>query len=68
MIYLTQLNKGGIRIMMLYVDSFVTVIVIKLGLFGSRIVDERHFSTFESAEAYADTVDVDDSIIVVTEV
>lgn len=39
--------------MMLYVDSFVTVIVIKLGLFGSSIVD---------------TVDVDDSIIVVTEV
>lgn len=68
MIYLTQLNKGGIRIMMLYVDSFVTVIVIKLGLFGSSIGDERHFSTFESAEAYADTVDVDDSIIVVTEV
>lgn len=54
--------------MMLYVDSFVTVIVIKLGLFGSSIVDERHFSTFESAEAHADTVDVDDSIIVVTEV
>lgn len=26
--------------MMLYVDSFVTVIVIKLGLFGSSIVDD----------------------------
>lgn len=54
--------------MLLYVNNFVKVIVIKLGLFGSSIVDERHFSTFESAEAYADTVDVDDSIIVVTEV
>ena len=54
--------------MLLYVNNFYKVIVIKLGLFGSSILDERHFSTFESAEAYADTVDVDDSIIVVTEV
>ena len=53
--------------MLLYVNNFVKVIVIKLGFFGSSIVDERHFSTFESAELYANAVDTDDTVIVVTE-
>ena len=53
--------------MLLYVNNFVKVIVIKLGFFGSSIVDERHFSTFESAELYANTVNTDDTVIVVTE-
>lgn len=53
--------------MLLYVNNFYKVIVIKLDFFGSRIVDERHFSTFESAELYANTVNTDDTVIVVTE-
>lgn len=53
--------------MLLYVNNFYKVIVIKLDFFGSSIVDERHFSTFESAELYANAVDTDDTVIVVTE-
>lgn len=53
--------------MLLYVNNFYKVIVIKLDFFGSSIVDERHFSTFESAELYANTVNTDDTVIVVTE-
>lgn len=53
--------------MLLYVNNFYKVIVIKLDFFGSSIIDERHFSTFESAELYANTVNTDDTVIVVTE-
>lgn len=53
--------------MLLYVNNFVKVIVVKLDFFGSSIVYERHFSTFESAELYANTVDTDDTVIVITE-
>lgn len=53
--------------MLLYVNNFYKVIVIKLDFFGSSIVNERNFSTFESAELYANTVNTDDTVIVVTE-
>ena len=53
--------------MLLYVNNFVKVIVVKLDFFGSSIVDERHFSTFESAEIIEGTVDTDDTVIVITE-
>ena len=53
--------------MLLYVNNLYKVIVIKLDFFGSSVIDERHFSSFESAELYANTVNTDDTVIVVTE-
>ena len=46
-------------------NLFFKVIVIEVGLFGSRIVDERHFPSLESAESYANTVTADNSVVIV---
>ncbi len=51
--------------MLLNFNCFYKVIVVEVGLFGSRIVNERHFSTLESAESYANTVTADNSIVIV---
>lgn len=64
MLYSHKLNKE-VKQMLLNFNRFYKVIVIEVGLFGSRIVDERHFSTLESAESYANTVTADNSIVIV---
>lgn len=64
MLYLYQLNKE-VKQMLLNFNCFYKVIVIKVGLFSSRIVDERHFLTLESAKSYASTVTNDNSVVIV---
>lgn len=34
--------------------SFYTCIVLRIGFFGSEIIDERHFKTLAEAEGYAE--------------
>lgn len=51
--------------MLLNFNRFFKVIVIEVGLFGRRIVDERHFLTLESAKSYANTVTNDNSVVIV---
>ncbi len=51
--------------MLLNFNCFYKVIVIKIEVFDSKIVDERHFSTLESAESYANTVTDDSSVVIV---
>ena len=51
--------------MLLDFNRFFKVIVIEVGLFSSRIVDERHFLTLESAKSYANTVTNDNSVVIV---
>lgn len=62
MLYLLQLNKE-LKQMLPNFNRFFKVIVIEVGLFGSRIVDERHFPSLESAESYANTVTADNSVV-----
>lgn len=64
MLYSLQLNKE-VKQMLLNFNRFFKVIVIEAGLFGSRIVDERHFLTLESAKSYANTVTNDNSVVIV---
>lgn len=64
MLYLLQLNKE-LKQMLPNFNRFFKVIVIEVGLFGSRIVDERHFPSLESAESYANTVTADNSVVIV---
>lgn len=64
MLYLRQLNKE-VKQMLLNFNRFYKVIVVKIEVFGSKIVDERHFSTLESAESYANTVADDSSVVIV---
>lgn len=52
--------------MLLEIHEFYKVIIIKLNLICSKIVNERHFATYESAEAYANTIDEPETIIIIT--
>lgn len=42
--------------MLLSISVFYAVISIRLDLFGSTIVDERHFSDWQSAKEYAESI------------
>lgn len=35
---------------------YYTVIVIKIDTFESQIIDERHFSSYDAAEAFSKTI------------
>lgn len=65
MLYSHQLNKE-VKQMLLNFNRFYKVIVVKIEVFGSRIVDERHFSTLKSAESYANTITDNNSVVVAT--
>ena len=52
--------------MLLNFNRFYKVIVVKIEVFGSRIVDESHFSTLKSAESYANTITDNNSVVVAT--
>lgn len=38
------------------ISTFYTAIIIRLDLFCSTIINERHFGTFEEADDYAATM------------
>lgn len=51
--------------MLLNLSCYYKVLIIKVGLFSSTLVDERHFSTKEAAESFASTIADNDSISII---
>lgn len=51
--------------MLLNLSPYYKVLVIKIGLFNSELIDERHFSTKEAAESFANAITYNDSVSIV---
>jgi len=49
-------------------SGFYTVIVIEIGIFGSEIINEKHFQTEDDAREYSKSIQQDGNITVIAKV
>lgn len=49
-------------------SGFFTVIVIAIGIFGSEIINEKHFKTEDEARLYSNSIKSDGNITLIAQV
>ena len=51
--------------MIVAVKTFYKVIAVNIDVFESRIIDERHFATREEAEVYKESIENDNTAVII---
>lgn len=51
--------------MIVAVKTFYKVIAVNIDVFESHIIDERHFALREEAEAYKESVESDNTAVII---
>lgn len=51
--------------MIVAVKTFYKVITINIDVFESQIIDERHFTSREEAEVYKESVESDNTAVII---
>ena len=59
------MGKAVTIMMIVAVKTFYKVITINIDVFESHIIDERHFASREEAEAYKESVESDNTAVII---